>query len=98
MSKTELKEQRRANLAKVRTPESQRKRRLAQLEHEESLAQQMRDEGWKVFSPTVVCDRVGIKDGKVFFIEFKKPGQELRDGQRQIQELIPDNYLIKYSG
>ena len=60
------------------------------------MAENMRIDGWKIFSPTVVCDRIGIKDGKVFFVEFKKKGQQLRDGQKEIQSLMPNNYLIKY--
>ena len=85
------------NLRKARTPEAQRRRRLNQLAHEEAEAERLRALGYQVFSPTVVCDRIAIKDGKVLFVEFKKQGQELREGQATIQALMPGNYLIVYA-
>lgn len=69
--------------------------RLAQLSWEENIASQMRIQGWEIFSPTVVCDRVGVKDGKVFFVEFKsKKSRKLRPGQKRICALVPDMYRI----
>jgi hypothetical protein len=69
--------------------------RLEQLDVEQAQARIMTKEGWEIFSPTVVCDRVGVKDGKVFFIDFKKQGREkLRPGQKRIQELLPEMYKI----
>ena len=85
------------NLSAARTPEAQRRRRLGQIAHEESQAEALRSQGYEVFSPTVVCDRVAVKDGKVYFVEFKKRGQELREGQAIVQALVPGNYLIIYS-
>ena len=85
------------NLRKARTPEAQRRRRLNQIAHEEAQAERLRASGYQVFSPTVVCDRIAVKDGKVIFVEFKKPGQELREGQATIQALIPGNYLVVYA-
>jgi hypothetical protein len=76
---------------------SQSKRRLLQMQHEELQAQLLRDSGYEVFSPTVVCDRIAIKDGKVYFVEFKPKGQELRVNQEKVRSLVPDNYLIFYS-
>lgn len=65
-------------------------RRMRQLKHEERLANELRKDGFEVFSPTVVCDRIAIRNGKVFFVEFKKPGQELRPGQQRVRDLEPD--------
>jgi hypothetical protein len=76
---------------------TQRRRRLNQIAHEEAEAERMRAEGYEVFSPTVVCDRVAIKNGKVYFVEFKKPGQSLREGQHRVKELVPHRYLVRYS-
>jgi hypothetical protein len=73
------------------------KRRLKQLQHEEAEATKLRNVGYEVFSPTVVCDRVAVKDGKVFFVEFKKLGQKLRPGQQRIRDLVPESYIIQYS-
>ena len=69
--------------------------RYAQINLEESVAQKLRDDGWEVFSPTVVCDRVGVKNGKVYFLEFKPIGREnLRSGQQRIHDCIPEMYKI----
>ena len=75
---------------------SQSKRRLDQLANEQRMANELVAKGYEIFSPTVVCDRIAIKDGKVYFVEFKKPKQKLRSGQQRIQDLVPDNYLIIY--
>jgi len=70
-------------------------RRHKQLDLEEGMASDMRDEGWEIFSPTVVCDRVGVKDGKVFFIEFKPASNpRLRSGQKRIADLVPEMYKV----
>ena len=87
----------RKNLMKTNLNSSiQRKRRINQLRTEEFLANRLRRDGWQIFSPTVVCDRIGIKDNKVFFIEFKKNGQKLKEGQNTIKESMPNNYIIIY--
>ena len=72
-----------------------RENRYKQIALEESMAESLRAEGWEVFSPTVVCDRVAVKDGKVFFIEFKPASnQTLRPGQARIAELVPEMYKV----
>lgn len=76
--------------------EVQRRRRLRQIRTEELLAKQLRKKGWGVFSPTVVCDRVGIKNEKLYLIEFKKQEQELRENQEKARKLLPENYKIIY--
>jgi hypothetical protein len=73
------------------------KRRMKQIQHEESEANKLRDEGFEVLSPTVVCDRIAVKAGRVFFVEFKRPGQKLRPGQKRIQELVPEAYIVRVS-
>jgi len=62
---------------------------------EKNAANRLKEEGWEVFSPTVVCDRIAIKDGHVFFIEFKKPEQNLTENQEKVKKLT-DNYKIVY--
>jgi hypothetical protein len=78
------------------TSEQGSRLRRAQIAAEVAMAKKLETEGFKVFSPTVVCDRIAVKDGKVFFVEFKKTGQELRPGQREIHDLVPEMYLIRY--
>lgn len=53
-------------------------------------------DGFKVYAPYAVCDRIAVKDGRVYFIEFKREGQSLRPAQQEIHDLTPDNYLIRY--
>jgi hypothetical protein len=77
--------------------EAQSRRRLAQLNNEQKMAADLEMQGFQVFSPTVVCDRVAVKDGKVFFVEFKKRGQALRAGQQIVCNLMPENYLVRYA-
>lgn len=78
-------------------PLSQRKRRQLQIRHEEAEADKLRAQGYEVFSPTIVCDRIAIKDGRAYFVEFKKPGQALRAGQKRLQDAAPEQYLVVYS-
>ena len=76
--------------------EKQSKRRRSQIHDENVMAREMIAEGWEIFSPTVVCDRIGIKDRKVYFIEFKKNlKQKLRPGQLAVQSLSPENFIIR---
>jgi len=51
--------------------------------------------GWFT-SPTVVCDRIAAKDGRVFFIEFKKPGQQLIEHRVPIKNLTKNYRAIHY--
>lgn len=85
------------NLRRGRTPELQRRRRLNHLAHEQAEAKKLEAHGYQVFSPTVVCDRIAVKDGRVYFVEFKKPGQVLATGQAIIQALMPENYIVVYA-
>lgn len=77
--------------------ENQSRRRKNQMIVEESMANKLRNEGYKIFSPTVVCDRIAVKDNKVYFVEFKKSGQKLREGQQIIHDLVKEMYLVVYS-
>lgn len=69
--------------------------RQKQLAWEENVAQELRVQGWEVFSPTVVCDRIGVLGGKVYFLEFKPKGKtKLRSGQQRIADLVLERYLV----
>lgn len=74
-----------------------RRQRFAQLEHEEAEAAKLALAGYTVLSPTAVCDRIAVKDGKVFFVEFKFIGQRLRYGQKIVQALVPEAYMVRYA-
>jgi hypothetical protein len=71
--------------------------RRAQLKHEAEQADKLRADGYEVYSPTAVCDRIAIKDGRVFFVEFKLPGQLLREGQQRVRDSDPERYVIVYA-
>jgi hypothetical protein len=86
-----------ANRPAMTNPELARERRYKQLEHECAEAKKLEEQGYEVFSPTVVCDRIAVKDGKVYFVEFKKIGQSLRPGQKRIHDLMPENYRVVFS-
>lgn len=73
---------------------AQSARRLGQLKQEEGMAAQLQADGYTVYSPTVVCDRIAVKGDQVFFVEFKKRRQGLRPGQRAIQNRMPEHYLV----
>lgn len=55
------------------------------------------DDGYQVFSPYAVCDRVAVKDGKVFLVEFKQPRQKLLPAQQLVKDLLPENYVVIFS-
>ena len=74
----------------------QSRRLKKRLTTEKSLSDALCLAGYDVMCPSVACDRIAVKDGKVYFVEFKKQGQSLREGQKKIQALLPDNYLIIY--
>jgi len=55
----------------------------------------MEECGWKMFSPSACCDRIGIKDGQLFLVEFKPVGREkLRTYQQAVKDLIPTLYRV----
>ncbi len=74
--------------------EVQRRRRYKQMEMEENASQKLRETGWGLYSPTIVCDRIGIKEGKTFFIEFKKEGQALTPNQAKVRKLASESYIV----
>ncbi|MDA4136138.1 MAG: hypothetical protein OK449_03950 [Thaumarchaeota archaeon] len=75
-------------------PAAQRAKAYRRMEIEQRVAKRLTEEGWAVYSPTVVCDRIGVKDDKVYFLEFKKENQTLRPGQQAINDLVPWMYRV----
>ncbi len=74
--------------------EAQRRAAYRRIEIEEQMAQDLTKDGWTVYFPTTVCDRIGVRDGEVYFIEFKKGTQLLRPGQQAIHDLVPRMYKV----
>lgn len=50
-----------------------------------------------LFFPTEVCDRIAIKDGKIYFIEVKRKREKLRKKQQQFKDFAKENYLIFFT-
>lgn len=48
----------------------------------------------QIFLPQEVCDRIAIRNGKLFFIEVKGPKQKLTPKQKEFKETTKDNYLV----
>jgi hypothetical protein len=84
------------NWDKCRTPEAQRRRSYRRMEIENNESDKLRKNGWVIYYPTTVCDRIGVKNNKVYFLEFKRKGQDLREGQKAISELTKGRYRIFY--
>ncbi len=49
-------------------------------------------EGWQLFQPRMVCDYFGIKDGKLWFVEFKKDENSTFN---QLQQMAKDTFPYK---
>jgi hypothetical protein len=70
-------------------------KRLNQLMWEQQIADSLAESGWQIISPTACCDRIGIRDGRVYFLEFKKEGETtLRTFQAAVRDLVPGMYRI----
>ena len=74
----------------------QRRRRYKLMQMEQDTAAKLKKQGWEIYSPTFVCDRVGIKDGKIFLIEFKKPNQKLTKFQDKVRNLFKNYMVVHY--
>ena len=68
-----------------------RKRFIA---YEEKMAKELERDGFEIFQPSWVCDRIGIKNGKVYFLEFKQPDQELTVKQMKVSIAAGKSYII----
>ena len=64
--------------------------------HENRVAKLLYKEYDQVFTPSAVCDRICIKNGRVFFIEIKQVGQQLRPKQEQFKQLVGNAFIIYY--
>jgi len=50
-----------------------------------------------IFLPQEICDRIVVRNGKIFFIEIKHKGERLRPKQSEFQEIAKDKYEILFS-
>ena len=72
-----------------------RTNRRRQMKQEEDVANNLRAEGWEILYTSNCCDRIGIKDGKPYFLEFKLEGrEELRTGQKRLSEVAGEQFKV----
>jgi hypothetical protein len=68
--------------------------------YENIVAEKIRESYDFLFKPSDVCDRIGIKNGKITFIEIKnrlnKCNSRLTRSQRVFRSIAKDRYLIQY--
>jgi len=53
----------------------------------------------KVYYPNEVCDRIVVRNGKIYFVEIKRKdtaGQRLKPKQIEFKEIAKDNYEVIY--
>jgi hypothetical protein len=68
---------------------------IAIKEWEHNVSLQMERNGWKIFRPASCCDRLGMKDGQLFFLEFKPQGRtHLREYQKLVRDAVPHMYRV----
>lgn len=100
----DLNPEERSRIAKVahaalveKHPDHQRQAGRRSRVHENAVADRIREDYDHLFLPTEVCDRIGIKDGKIFFIEIKNgsgKGQKLKPRQELMQSFANESYVV----
>jgi hypothetical protein len=65
--------------------------------HENLVEQRIKNSFDFMFKPYEVCDRIAVKNDKIFFIEIKsrKHGR-LTEKQRQFKNIAKENFIIEY--
>jgi hypothetical protein len=65
--------------------------------HENLVAEKIKDSFDFLFKPYEVCDRIGIKNNKIFFIEIKsQKNKTLTEKQRHFKRLVGNSFIIQY--
>lgn len=63
--------------------------------HENEVASRL--QGDFIFKPNEVCDRIVVRNGKIFFVEIKQHGQKLRPKQKLFSDIVKNRYQIVYA-
>ena len=61
---------------------------------ENEMAEKIKGNYDYMFLPQSVCDRICIKNGKIFFIEIKKGKDKLKEKQKEFKKLVGNKYII----
>lgn len=65
--------------------------------YENLIEQKIKNSFDLIFKPYEVCDRIGIRDNKIFFIEIKNiKNKRLTEKQRAFKNIVGTNYIIEY--
>ena len=68
--------------------------------YENTVGERIKSKFEQLFLPSVVCDRIGIKNGKLIFIEIKKAKTEkLKPNQEKFRKICNQmeiEYIIEY--
>jgi len=68
--------------------------------YENIVAERIKNSYDILFKPNEICDRIGIRNGEIFFIEIKnrtnKSNASLTKNQRLFRNIIKERYLIEY--
>ena len=64
--------------------------------YENLVEQKIKSKFDLMFKPDEVCDRIGIKDNKIFFIEIKNiKNKRLTEKQREFKNIAGSTYIIE---
>ena len=50
----------------------------------------------KIYKPSEVCDRIVVRNSKIYFVEIKRKGQRLRKKQEEFSKIVGKQYEIIY--
>jgi len=84
----------RARCKKLTIKEQSENGKLSRI-HENMVAKLLLSEYDKMYYPQEVCDRIGIKNGEIFFIEIKQKGRKLTNKQEEFQKIANNRFILK---
>jgi hypothetical protein len=68
--------------------------------YENIVAERIKNSYDILFKPNEICDRIGVRNGKIFFIEIKNKSNKSNAGlttkQRLFKNITKNKYLIEY--
>lgn len=63
--------------------------------HENCVASTLK--GDFIFQPNEICDRIVVRDGRIYFVEIKQEGRKLTKKQKLFQGIAGEQYEVVYS-
>jgi len=62
--------------------------------YENKAAKQLNSSFEKVWQPNEICDRIAIKNGRVFFIEIKTGDRSLSPKQEEFRRIVKSKFIV----